>query len=216
MEFFSPQNILETFGILGAAAAIFAETGLFFGFFLPGDSLLIAAGIFTAHGYANIIPLSLALWLAAVLGDNVGYASGRKAGAFWFHKKESFFFQKGYLEKSVRFFNRYGAAAIIIARYVPIVRTFTPILAGISRMKYKKFLFYNILGGFVWVVSLVALGYFLGEILPEHIAVRITLILFIIASTISPFVFYYFRRLGRKNPEAKDRTSTQTAGDNNV
>jgi len=194
VSIFSPDYILATFGILGAASVVFAETGLFFGFFLPGDTLLLAAGIFAAHGYANVFVVGIAIFIAAVVGDSVGFASGRKAGELWFNKKESFFFKRGYLERSGKFFNRFGAATIVIARFVPIVRTFAPILAGISRMEYRTFFFYNVLGAFIWTFMVVGLGYIIGENLPKNVGIRISVGLFLLASVLTPFVLYFLKR----------------------
>ena len=148
---------------------IFAETGLLLGFFLPGDSLLITAGVFANPLNPNHIVgvdvglLALVLTVTAILGDQVGYFLGRKAGEVIFERKDGFFFKKKYLLEAKAFYDRYGIAAIIACRFVPILRTFVPFVAGITRMEYSRFFKWDILGGALWINSMLALGYFLGQ-----------------------------------------------------
>ena len=149
---FNLVSIIEFGGYLGLFAIIFAESGLFFGFFLPGDSLLFTAGFLASQGYFSIVPLALLLFVAAITGDAVGYAFGRKVGPKIFTRPESFFFRPSHIEKTAAFFEKYGAKTIFLARFVPIVRTFAPIMAGVGGVKYKVFARYNIAGGFCWAV----------------------------------------------------------------
>lgn len=201
MTIFSPENIIVAFGLLGAGIVIFTESGLFFGFFLPGDTLILTAGLFASQGYFTFGEMFFVLALSAILGGLVGYASGRKIGPLWFTKKESLFFKKGYIEKAEKFYNKYGSTTVIIARYVPIVRTFAPILAGIIKMPYKTFFIYNFLGGVLWVLVIGSLGYFLGGILPKNIILHGALIAFIFVTALIPFIPTIFKKLFKHKEE---------------
>lgn len=156
-------------GPFAVAAVIFAESGLLIGFFLPGDSLLFMSGFLVQQGtFAISIHVFVAmLFLAAILGDNVGYSFGHKVGRKLFEKPNSKFFKKKYLVQAEAFFEKYGAMAIVLARFVPVVRTFTPIIAGVSKMHYKTFFFFNVLGGLLWTAGFTYLGYFVGQKLQE-------------------------------------------------
>ncbi len=162
------RTLVQTGGILVLVGIVFAETGLLAGFFLPGDSLLITAGIFAASdgaGGPGILSLwSLMFWLiiAAVVGDQVGFYLGRKAGPMIYKKEDSFFFKKKHLKAAHDFYEEKGGSALIIARFVPILRTFVPFAAGMADMDYKSFVRFNIIGGVAWVVSMLLIGYFLG------------------------------------------------------
>lgn len=163
----SPEFILTTFGVIGLFVVIFAESGLFFGFFFPGDSLLFTAGFLAPILNINIFLLIFGVFFAAVLGDNTGYWFGKKIGPKLFTKNDSFLFKKEYVENAKIFFDKYGAKALVLARFVPVVRTFVPIIAGVALMKYKHFLLWNILGGFLWGVGVTSTGYFLGRTIPN-------------------------------------------------
>ncbi|MBP6879907.1 MAG: VTT domain-containing protein [Candidatus Pacebacteria bacterium] len=158
-----PDVLIEVVGLFGVFAIIFAETGFLFGIFFPGDSLLFTAGLFAALGKIDLLTLIIGSMFFAILGDSVGYYTGRKFGTTLFKREDSIFFKKSYLDKAKSYFNRYGAMAIIIARFVPGVRTITPMVAGSVEMNYKSFLFCNIIGAIIWVLSMVLLGYFLGS-----------------------------------------------------
>lgn len=155
-------NWLGVYVYFGLFFIIFAETGLAIGFFLPGDSLLVVAGLFAAAGKLNLWVMLVTLFIAAVVGDAVGYYSGKKMGKAIFSRPKSRLFNPKHLEKAHAFYEKYGGKTIIIARFVPIVRTFAPIVAGAAEMSYKKFLAYNIFGGLFWVTSMLFAGYFLG------------------------------------------------------
>lgn len=158
-----PENMLRTFGTIGLFAIVFAESGLFFGFFLPGDSLLFAAGLFSARGdLPHIAIIALGCTIAAVAGDQVGYAFGKKTGSSLFNRPNSRFFKQSYIDKAEEFFDHYGAKAIVLARFVPIVRTFTPIVAGASKMDYRRFVTFNVIGGTGWACGFTVLGWALG------------------------------------------------------
>ncbi|MFJ9519590.1 DedA family protein [Kitasatospora sp. NPDC101801] len=162
-----PTTLISTFGLVGILAIVFAESGLLIGFFLPGDSLLFTAGLLVADGSFLPQPLWLVcalIVLAAVAGDQVGYLFGRKVGPGLFRRPDSRLFQQENVEKAAAFFDRHGPKAIVLARFVPIVRTFTPIVAGVSRMNYRTFVVYNVVGGVLWGAGVTVLGYFLGQI----------------------------------------------------
>lgn len=167
-EFFSKLGNLEELikwgGLTVLIIIIFAETGLLIGFFLPGDSLLITAGLIAAQGYLDITVLNLSLIIAAIAGDQVGYLFGKKTGPKLFSREKSLLFNKDHLIKAKHFYEKYGGRAIIYARFVPFARTFAPIVAGIGDMNYRKFISYNIFGGIFWVLSMTLLGYFFGNI----------------------------------------------------
>ena len=169
-------------GYFGMTAIVYSETGLLAGFFLPGDSLLVTAGLLASQGMFNIFYLDLLLICAAIAGDNTGYFIGYHAGPKLFKREDSLFFHKKHLERTRHFFEKYGGKTIILARFVPIVRTFTPTVAGVARMKYKKFILFSILGGLGWVISMTSIGYFLGRSVPdieEHLHVLVAAVIFI-------------------------------------
>ena len=171
-EFFSRlyqfDELIRWGGYSVLVAIVFAETGLLAGFFLPGDSLLVTAGLVAAVGGAlNIWALILVLSLAAIAGDTTGYWIGRHFGPRIFNREDSFFFHKDHLARTRHFYEKYGAKTIVIARFVPIVRTFAPTVAGVGRMAYRRFLAYNVLGGIAWVMSMTLVGYLLGRSVPD-------------------------------------------------
>ena len=162
---------------------VFCETGLVITPFLPGDSLLFAAGLLAAGGFLSFVPLVLVVAVSAILGDSVGYWFGANVGVNFFKRKDSFFFKQEYLKRTELFYQKYGGRAVVLARFVPIVRTIAPILAGIGSMTYKEFLRYNILGGLLWGVGMTSLGYSLGSVLPnsEHYILPISLVIIVLS-----------------------------------
>lgn len=161
-----PYAIVKAGGYLGIAAIVFAESGLLIGIFLPGDSLLFVAGLLAATGFLHIVPLILLVVAAAIIGDSLGYWFGANVGIRLFDRKDSRFFKKEYLRRTELFYRRYGARAVVLARFVPIVRTIAPILAGVGGMPYRRFLSFNIVGGVVWGMGVTSLGYSLGSVFP--------------------------------------------------
>lgn len=160
-----PDVLIETFGTVGVLAIVFVESGLLVGFFLPGDSLLFTAGLLSAAGtLPPLWVLLVTIPLAAIAGDQVGYAIGRRTGPALFRRPDSRFFRQEHVERAQSYFERYGARTIVIARFVPIVRTFAPLTAGVARMDYWTFLKFNILGGVLWGAGVTTLGYYLGQI----------------------------------------------------
>ncbi|MFC8824206.1 DedA family protein [Streptomyces sp. NPDC057137] len=194
-QWLDPDHLISTFGLIGILVIVFAESGLLIGFFLPGDSLLFTTGLLVAgHKY-----LSQPLWLvcllivlAAVLGDQTGYLIGRKAGPALFRRPDSRLFKQENVEKANAFFEKYGPRSIVLARFVPIVRTFTPVIAGVSAMHYRTFVTFNVIGGTLWGIGVTVLGYFLGQI--DFVKANIELILIaIVVVSLLPIVFEYVR-----------------------
>lgn len=196
-KWIDPDFLIRTFGFIGILVIVFVESGLLVGFFLPGDSLLFTAGLLSAAGTLPSIWLLLVLIpIAAIAGDQVGYLIGRKAGPAVFNRPESRFFRQEYVEKSHDFFERYGARTIVIARFVPIVRTFAPVMAGASRMNYRSFVTFNVIGGTLWGIGVTTLGYFLGQI--EFVREYIEFILIgIVALSVIPIAFELTRQRRR-------------------
>jgi membrane-associated protein len=164
---FNPEWLISTFGLVGILALVFAESGLLIGIILPGDSLLFTAGLLVADGRYLHQPLWLVCLLvgvAAVVGDQVGYLFGKRVGPSLFRRPNSRLFKQENVARGKAFFDRYGARSVVLARFVPIVRTFTPIIAGVSRMRYRTFLVYNVVGGLLWGAGVTVLGFFLGQL----------------------------------------------------
>lgn len=159
-----PEHLINVFGMIGLLAIVFIESGLLVGFFLPGDSLLFTAGLLSANGtLPDIWILLVTIPIAAIAGDQVGYAIGKKFGPPLFNRPDSRFFKREYVDRSAEFFEKHGPRTVIIARFVPIVRTFVPVMAGTSHMRYRTFVTYNVIGGILWGVGVTLLGYFLGQ-----------------------------------------------------
>jgi membrane-associated protein len=183
----NPQTLVEKGGLALVAAIIFAESGLLIGFFLPGDSLLFITGFLTTKpaGLPHVsypLPVVLVvLFLAAVAGDQVGYLFGNRVGPALFKREDSRIFKQSNVAKAHAFFEKYGAKAIVMARFVPVVRTFAPIVAGVSRMKYRTFVTFNLIGGAMWAIGVTLLGYFLGQVtfIKEHIDLAAVAIVFV-------------------------------------
>lgn len=188
-----PIILIKTVGIIGIILIVFAETGLFFGFFFPGDSLLFTAGIFASQGYFSIEVLLIGCILAAILGDSVGYWSGKKYGRKLFDRDVGFFFKRKRLYDAQIFYEKHGKSTIIIARFVPVIRTFAPIVAGIGRMHYPTFISYNIFGGIFWVTSMLLIGYYLGSLIPNPDIYIIPIAFLIIVLSFLPIVIKMIR-----------------------
>ncbi len=176
------EALVRVGGLTALIAIVFMETGLFVGFFLPGDSLLVTAGLFAATGHLDLWSIFLFVSLAAIVGDTVGYSIGASTGPRIFSREDSLFFHKKHLITTKAFYDRYGGITIVIARFMPIVRTFAPVVAGVGCMVYRRFVFYNVMGGIGWVVSLTSLGYFLGKTIPDidryiHLVIAVVIFL---------------------------------------
>ncbi|HEY7584664.1 MAG TPA: VTT domain-containing protein [Acidimicrobiia bacterium] len=192
--FLDPRDLLVTFGTIGLFLIVFAESGLFFGFFLPGDSLLFTAGLFAAQGTLNLPLILVGCFVAAVAGDQVGYVFGQRVGPALFKRPDSRLFKQEYVERARAFFEKHGPKTIVLARFVPIVRTFAPILAGVGRMQYRTFVSYNLIGGFLWAIGVTLLGYWLGNLIPDIDAYLLPIIALIIALSFVPIGFEWLKR----------------------
>ncbi|TAK57406.1 DedA family protein [Patescibacteria group bacterium] len=190
-DFLDPTALIQTLGILGVFVIVFAESGLFFGFFFPGDSLLFTAGLLASQGYFDIYLLVFGCVISAVLGDSVGYAFGKHAGDKIFTREDSLFFHKKHVLSAQIFYEKHGKKAIVLARFVPIVRTFAPILAGVGKMQYRTFLAYNIIGGVLWVVGLSLLGFVLGNTIPDIDRYILPIVVVIIIGSFVPMIVSY-------------------------
>ena len=183
------EAIVRWGGTAMICAIVFAETGLMVGFFLPGDSLLVTAGIFTAAGHLDLYPLLILVLLCAVVGDQLGYCIGRKSGPLLFTREDSWLFKRSHLLRAAAFYKKYGAKTIVLARFVPIVRTFAPVVAGIGQMDYRRFVRCNLFGGALWVVSMILTGRLIGSAVPNihrhvHIVVGVVIVLSILPAII--------------------------------
>ncbi len=178
------QLLVRTGGLIGLSAIIFAETGLLIGFFLPGDSLLVTAGLLATQPSfgLNIVVLALVLAIAAILGNSLGYAVGRYSGPRLFTRDDSLLFKKKHLVRAQEFYERHGGKTLVIARFMPIVRTFVPVVAGMAGMNYRNYTAYNVLGAVLWIWSMLGIGYFLGRMIPgveNHITKVIIAVIFL-------------------------------------
>lgn len=185
-------NLIKTGGYLGLLFITFAESGLFFGFFLPGDSLLFTAGFLASQGFLSIWILVPLLIIAAISGDSVGFWTGKKFGTWLLRQKDSFFFQKHHLLIAQQFYEKHGGKTLILARFMPAVRTFAPIVAGIANMHYPTFLTYNVVGGALWAAGMLLLGYFLGALIPNVDHYLLPIVGVIIILSIAPGAIHIY------------------------
>jgi len=204
-----PIAIIKTGSYLGIALIVFAESGLLVGIFFPGDSLLFAAGLLSAAGFLALEPLMLIVVIAAIVGDSAGYWFGAKVGPNLFNRPDSRFFKQEYLQRTELFYAKYGGRAIILARFVPIVRTLAPILAGMGSMTYKRFLSYNVIGGLFWGVGMISLGYFLGSVIPDSERYILPLSLVIIVISFLPILTSVMREKNRANDVLSDNLNNE-------
>ncbi|HWB71344.1 MAG TPA: VTT domain-containing protein [Egibacteraceae bacterium] len=189
------ETLITTVGLLGVFGIVFAETGLLVGFFLPGDSLLFTTGLLVSHGIldAPLVVVLAGCFLAAVIGDQVGYAFGRRVGPRLFRRPDSRFFRQEHVVKAHAYFERYGARTIVLARFVPVVRTFAPVLAGVGSMRYRTFVTYNVVGALLWGVGVTALGYALGRRFPHMEEYLLPTVVLIIAASLVPVALEWRR-----------------------
>ena len=215
-EFFhflrDPRALIQWAGYVGLTIIVFTETGLLIGFFLPGDSLLVTAGLLASQPEfgLNVYLLGLLLTIAAIVGDTVGYHIGKITGPRIFTRPDSLLFNKKHLYRAAEFYEKHGGKTIIIARFMPIVRTFAPVVAGVGTMQYRKFIVYNVVGGIFWVWSMLFTGYFLGRYVPgveRHIEKIIILVVFL---SILPGIIGWWRE--RRAKAAAGATTTSAAG----
>jgi membrane-associated protein len=189
-----PEGLIRAVGYPGLFAIVFAESGLLIGFFLPGDSLIVTAGLLCATmGVMNVWLLGLLLTVASIVGNAVGYEVGKAAGPRLFTREDSILFNKKHLYRASQFYEKHGGKTIIIARFMPIVRTFVPVVAGMGQMNYRRYTIYNVIGGVGWIWSMLLIGYFLGRYIPgveKHIEVMILVIIFL---SLLPGIISYLR-----------------------
>ena len=194
------RGLVQWGGYIALAIIVFTETGLMIGFFLPGDSLLVTAGLFAAKGDLNIVYLNLLLMFCAVTGDATGYYIGKKLGPALFRREDSLLFKKKHLLATQEFYERHGGKTIILARFVPVIRTFAPVVAGMANMSYRRFAMFNIIGGVSWVFSMTMIGYLLVTLFPateKHIE---KVIIIVILVSLLPGVIEYLRSRSRAKP----------------
>ena len=191
--FIDVPKLVHTAGYAGIFAIVFAETGLLVGFFLPGDSLLFTAGILASQGYLSVVWLCLGLFVVTLLGDNTGYVIGRHVGPKLFTRPKSLLFNPDHLQRSHAFYERHGGKAVIIARFVPVVRTFSPVVSGLAHMRYAKFLLFSLFGALLWSVGLTLLGYWLGQVVPHIEMYIIPGVFLIILLSVSPGIYHVLK-----------------------
>jgi membrane-associated protein len=201
------RGLIQWGGMLLVCGIVFVETGLFVGFFLPGDSLLVTAGVFAAAGHLRLSLLLFLVAFCAIAGDQLGYWIGRRAGQALYKRDDSLLFKKRHLQRANEFYARYGGKTVILARFVPIVRTFMAPVAGAARMNYRRFISYDVFGGFLWVWSMVLIGYSLGSAVPNvekkiHIVIAVVIVL-----SLLPAVFEVIRQRNHKVHEAQTNES---------
>ncbi len=183
-------DLIQTIGYIGIFFMVFAESGLFFGFFFPGDSLLFTAGFLASQNIFDIKILVPLMIIGAVSGDSVGFWMGGKFAKWLMSRHESFFFKKEYIERANKFYNKHGGKALIMARFVPAVRTFVPIVAGMANMEYKKFISFNVFGGLLWGAGMTLLGYYLGNVIPDVEKYLLPIIGVIVFASVLPGIIH--------------------------
>lgn len=193
MPHFDLKELLMTVGYLGIFLIVFAESGLLIGFFLPGDSLLFTAGFLAAAGFFNLPSLVLIVVIAAIVGDQVGYLFGRHTGPRIFTRDDSLLFHKKNLYAAEAFYEKHGGKTIILARFMPIVRTFAPIVAGAGDMKYARFTFFNVIGGILWGAGVTIAGYFLGSLIPDIDRYLLPIIAVIVIASVAPPAWHFWK-----------------------
>lgn len=183
---FDLVELIRTVGYLGVFTIVFLESGLLIGFFFPGDSLLFTAGFLASQGFLDIKILIAGCFLAAVAGDSIGYLIGAKLGPKIFSKENSIFFHKKHLERAQRFYDKHGGKTIILARFVPVIRAFAPVVAGVGSMNYKKFVAFNLIGGVLWAIGVTFAGFYLGSMIPDVDKYLLPIVGLIIIASILP------------------------------
>lgn len=201
------EQLIRWGGYIALIIIIFSETGLLIGFFLPGDSLLVTAGVLAAAGLLDITLLNVFLIPAAIVGDATGYMIGNRSGKRLFDRPDSRFFKREHLVKTQEFYAKHGGKTIVLARFIPLIRTFAPVVAGIARMPYREFAGYNIAGGFLWILSTTLLGYFLGRVIPNITSYLHYVIGVVILLSILPVVIEFVRSRMRKRAAAAEKAA---------
>lgn len=197
-QIYDVEGLIRWGGMAMLLTIVFAETGLLVGFFLPGDSLLVTAGVFAAAGHLDITTILLGVSVAAVVGDQLGYFIGLRTGPRIFTREDSFLFKRAHLMRAHAFYEKHGGKTIILARFVPVIRTFAPVVAGVAEMNYRNFVTYNVVGGVLWVWSTALLGYSLGRVVPDidrhiHLVIAVVIVLSLLPGIVE---FWRARREG--------------------
>jgi membrane-associated protein len=195
-------EFVRTVGYIGVFFIIFAESGLFFGFFFPGDSLLFTAGFLASQGILDIRILVPLVIIAAIAGDSTGFWMGSRVAKWLMARRESFLFKKAYIERAHKFYEKHGGKALILARFVPAVRTFVPIVAGMANMEYKKFISFNVIGGLLWGAGITLAGYYLGNLIPDVDKYLLPILLIIIVASVAPGLIHMrgdIKKMAAKN-----------------
>lgn len=203
-------ELVQWAGLFGLAAIIFSETGLLIGVFLPGDSLLVTAGLLAARGYLNVYALVPVLTVAAICGNSAGYSIGRVTGPRIFNRENSLFFNKKHAIRAHEFYEKYGRKTIVLAQFMPIIRTFAPVVAGVGGMRFRTFITFNIMGAILWIWSMVAIGYFLGSYIPgidQHIEIVVAIVVFM---SLLPGLISWYR--GKRARRRDTSSASKPAG----
>lgn len=187
---FDLTALIQTVGYMGVFVIVFLESGMLVGFFFPGDSLLFTAGFLASQGFLDIKALIAGCFLAAVAGDSVGYYIGKKIGPKIFKKEDSFFFHKDHLVRAQRFYEKHGGKTIILARFVPVIRAFAPVVAGVGVMQYKRFVMFNLVGAVLWAVGVTTAGYFLGSLIPDVDRYLLPIVGLIVIASVLPMIHH--------------------------
>lgn len=204
MHFLDPETLITTGGLALIAFIVFAESGLLFGFFFPGDTLLFLAGALAAQGQFSIVAAILVITISAALGGQTGYYIGQRAGPRLFRKKDGILFRKEYIDRSEAFYEKHGGKTIILARFIPIVRTFAPVVAGVGKMDYRRFTFYNVVGSVIWGAGVTTLGYFLGQYIPNIDKYIFPIIIAVMLFSFGPTVYHIL-----KNPITRQKITAK-------
>lgn len=192
---FDLVSLIQTAGYIGVFAIVFIESGLLVGFFFPGDSLLFTAGFLSSQNYFNIYILAIGCFIAAIAGDSAGYLIGHRWGRKLFNKENSLLFHKDHLIRAQHFYEKHGGKTIILARFMPVIRTFAPVVAGIGEMKYGTFVFFNFIGAFLWAIGMTTAGYFLGSLIPADKFEKylIVFVILIILASVAPGIYHILK-----------------------
>ncbi len=193
----NPEHLIQSGGLVLIGAIVFAESGLLIGFFLPGDTLLLSAGFFASQGKLPLLPLIAIIVVCAIIGDNVGYTIGRRTGHRIFRKKDGIFFRQDYVQRAEKFYAEHGGKTVTLARFVPIVRTFAPMIAGAAKMDHKRFMLFNIVGALTWGAGVTLLGYFIGGVVPDIDKYLLPAVLVAMLFTFLPPIIHTLK--GREN-----------------
>lgn len=195
---FNVEHILQTGGLLLIAAVIFGESGMFIGFFFPGDTLLLSAGVFAAVGKLNLLSIMIVVSLAAILGDNTGYHIGRRYGRRLFRKPDGLIFKQQYVEQAEDFYKKYGSKTMLFAHFIPVVRTFAPAVAGVGHMKYKHFVIFDAIGDIAWAIIVTLIGYWFGSKIPNLDHYILLAVAAVVVITLGPTLYHLAKAANEK------------------